>query len=238
MVVKLGGNVVDDPRVAGSIATLPRTVVIHGGGAQVSALQERLGQTPRKVAGRRITDADTLSAFEMAIGKVNIDLCARLIAAGVLAVGLNGAIRADKRVPLRDPASGALVDLGFVGDVTSIDADLLRRLIDAGFTPVMPCVGISPDGTVYNINADVVANRVAVLLAAASLWLVSDVDGVRGADGQRIDTIEADEAQQLIDDSVVTDGMIPKLEESFAAIRDGVSQVRIVGPSLEGTRLR
>jgi acetylglutamate kinase len=241
VIIKLGGEVVAGPTMPAIAADVTemrargeRVVVTHGGGPQATELQKKLGQTPRLVAGRRITDADALDVMKMVVaGRVNVDACAALRAAGARPVGLHVAVRAVKRPP-RVVAGGGPdpIDFGHVGDVTSVDRDLVALLSGAGYVPVLACLGTDDAGNVYNINADIVANRLAVELDAKALLLVSDVPGVLRdvADPtSRIPRLTLAEGKKAIADGVVTKGMIPKLEESFAAIADGVKAVHIVG---------
>ena len=244
VVVKLGGEVIASeglPVLAADLAAVAREkrlVVVHGGGPQASKMQEKLGQTPVKIAGRRVTDRATLDVMKMVVaGQLNVDLSAALLRAGAKPVGLSGAsscvIAAEKR-PARvyvgagpDP-----IDLGLVGDVTGVNHELLELLLTHGYTPVLACLGADADGEIYNINADIVATRVAVALEAKSLVLVSDVVGVLRdvADKtSRIRRLTVSEGKKLIADGIARDGMIPKLEESFAALAAGASQVHIVG---------
>jgi len=245
VVVKLGGEVVASKHMAAIAADVAElrgrgqdVVLVHGGGPQATELQKKLGQTPNIVAGRRITDADTLEVMKMIVaGKVNVDACAALVAAGAKPVGLHGAsalaVRAVKRPP-RVVAGGGPdpIDFGHVGDVTGVNEELVALLVKAGYVPVIACLGCDPEGRVYNINADIVANRVAIALDAAALVLVSDVRGVLRdvADpASRIPRLSVADGKKAIADGVVTKGMIPKLEESFAAIGEGVRAVHVVG---------
>lgn len=246
IVVKLGGEVIRDAtalaRIATEIAALPGdVVVVHGGGPQTSALQKALGQTPQKVGGRRITDAATLECIKMAVaGQANVDLCAALTRAGRKPVGLHGASGAVVRAKQR-PArvySGAgpdPIDLGHVGDVVGFDVGLLEVLLGAGRVPVLACLGASESGEVFNINADIVATRAAVELAATDLFAVMDVPGVMGKlddPNTRYAKLSVAEAKQLIADGVVAGGMIPKLEESFVALEAGVPRVHLLNGEL------
>ena len=249
IVVKLGGEVVAGPHlpaIAADVASLARAgtrvVMVHGGGPQATDLQKRLGQTPKILAGRRITDAETLEVMKMTVaGKVNVDLCAAIVAAGGKPVGLHGAsgpvIRAKKRPPRVVSGAGPdPIDFGHVGDVTSIDAALLGLLSNAGFVPVLACLGAGDDGAVYNINADIVANETAIALGA-SLFLVTDVPAVLrdvNDPSSRIARITVAEGKELVTSGVVTKGMIPKLDESFAAIARGVKAVHVVGKLAPG----
>ncbi len=251
-VVKLGGEVIGSAAlsvVAPDLAELSRRthlVVVHGGGPQANDLQGRLGMTPRKVAGRRVTDEATLDVMKMVVaGKLNVDLCAALVAAGARPVGLHGAsarvIASTRRPPKVYAGAGPdPVDLGLVGDVDGVGKELLALLLDAGYVPVLACLGAGADGAVFNINADTVANRVAIELGA-DLVLVSDVPGVLRDvtdPSSRIARLTIAEGRALIASGVVTKGMIPKLEESFAALEEGVRAIHIVGRLAPGDLVR
>ena len=250
VVIKVGGEVVAGEHlaaIAADVAALSSSgtsvLMVHGGGPQATALQKALGQTPNVVAGRRITDAATLDVMKMVVaGKVNVDLCSALLAAGAQPVGLHGAsacaVRAVKRPP-RVVAGGGPepIDFGHVGDVVGVNRALLTLLAGAGYVPVLACLGASSAGEVFNINADIVANRVAIELDASALLLITDVPAVL-ADVRdhtsRIARMTVDEGRRAIAEGVVTKGMIPKLEESFAAIAEGVRAVHIVGKLKRG----
>jgi acetylglutamate kinase len=259
VVIKLGGEVVQSGGapdstlaiVCGDVAELAGggtpVIVAHGGGPQATALQKALGQEPKIVGGRRFTDAATLDVMKMAVaGKVNVDLCAALMAAGARPVGLHGAsagfVRAHKRGPRVIAGAGPdPVDLGLVGDVEGFNLDLARLLLGGGYVPVVACLGADAQGGVFNINADIVANKLAASLDARALVLVTDVPGVLRDvkdPGSRIARLTAAEGRRAIADGVVTKGMIPKLEESFAAIADGVRAVHIVGRLARGDLAR
>jgi acetylglutamate kinase len=250
VVLKLGGEVVRGEHLAAICADVAqlasrgdKVVIVHGGGPQATELQQRLGQTPRVVAGRRITDAETLEVMKMTVaGAVNVDLCAALVRAGARPVGLHGAssltIRAVKRPPRVVSGAGPeAIDFGHVGDVVGVGSELLGLLCEKGYVPVVACLGADEQGNVYNINADIVANQLAIALDAAALVLVTDVPAVLRdvADpSSRIPRLTMAEGRKAIDEGVVTKGMIPKLEESFSAIRQGVKAVHIVGKLARG----
>lgn len=254
VVVKLGGEVVRGASlapIAEGVAALRKqgvpVVVVHGGGPQATELQKKLGQTPNIVGGRRITDEDTLTVMKMTVaGQVNVDLCAGLVAHGAEPVGLHGAsscaVRAVKRPPRVVSGGGPdPIDFGFVGDVTGLNDRLLGLLVREGFVPVIACLGADAEGHVFNINADVVANKVAILLDARALVLVSDVRGVLRdvADpSSRFPRLTYAEGKEAIEDGIITKGMIPKIEESFAAIREGVRAVHVVGKLEPGELVR
>jgi acetylglutamate kinase len=254
VVVKVGGEVVQGPHMAAIAADVAEmraggvpVVMVHGGGPQATALQKKLGQTPNIVAGRRITDEDTLEVMKMIIaGKVNVDLCAALGAAGARPVGLHGAsagtVRAVRRPPKVMAGAGPdPIDYGFVGDVTGVNDALISLLTGSGYVPVIACLGADDAGGVYNINADAVANQIAIRLDARALVLVTDVAGVLRdvADpSSRIGRLTVAEGKKAIDDGIITKGMIPKVEESFAAIAEGVRAVHVVGKLARGDLAR
>lgn len=256
-VIKLGGELLDEHHrdelgaiaadVKALIAEGHRVVFVHGGGPQSTALQKALGQEPRIVAGRRVTDEGTLDVIKMVVGgKLNIDLCSRLRAEGIDALGLHGVsggvIRAEKRPPKVMPGAGPdPVDFGHVGDVSGVNRELVALLLDRGYTPVLACIGADAAGRAYNINADVVASGVATALEAERLLLVTGVAGVLrdiNDPSSRIGRITAAEAKKAIDDGVVKGGMIPKLEESLEAVSRGVREVQIIGKLQPGDLAR
>jgi acetylglutamate kinase len=252
IVVKVGGEIVKSgaiAEIAPDFAELSRErlVIVHGGGPQATELQKKLGQTPNIVAGRRVTDAATLDVMKMIVaGLVNVDLCAALHRAKCPAVGLHGAsagaIAAKKRPPKIVAGAGPEpIDFGLVGDVTGVNRALLETLLEKHFVPVLACLGCGDDGQVYNINADTVSNQVAVALSASALVVVSDVAGVLrdvNDPSSRIARMNKKEADDAIANGVVTKGMIPKLEEAFAAIASGVRSVLIVGKLSRGELAR
>ncbi|RMH43841.1 MAG: acetylglutamate kinase [Deltaproteobacteria bacterium] len=254
-VVKIGGELIDDRAavapVAADIAALAargaQVAVVHGGGPQATHMQRRLGIEPRVVAGRRITDAATLDVMKMVVaGRLNVDLCAALGAAGARPVGLHGAssraIAAVRRAPAVVAGGGPdPIDFGLVGDVVGFNRDLLDRLLTGGYVPVLACLGGAPDGGVLNINADIIANQLAAALGADHLVLVTGARGVlrdRDDPESRIPLLDADAARAAIADGTVRDGMIPKLDESIRGLASGrVGCVHVVGQLAPGELL-
>ncbi len=254
IVVKIGGEVLASselPALAGDLATLAkrgaRIAVVHGGGPQATELSKRLGIETRQVGGRRITDAATLDVMKMVLaGKLNVDLCAALEAAGVRAVGLHGAsalaIHAEKRPPRVVSGGGPEpIDFGHVGDVTGFNLGLLETLFAAGYVPALACLGADAAGNVYNINADIVGNQLAAALHADHLFLVTSVPGVLKDvkdPSSRLPRLTAAEARQAITDGIVTGGMIPKIEEALAVLAAGARAIHILGKLGPGDLLR
>jgi acetylglutamate kinase len=245
LVVKLGGEMVRSSELlplARDLVALQKgghsVVVVHGGGPQVTELQRKLGQEPKIIAGRRVTDVAALEVLKMSVaGSVNVDLCAALIGAGGAPVGLHGAsalvVRANKRPPVVVAGGGdAPIDFGCVGDVVGVNEGLLALLLGAGHIPVVACLGADETGAVYNINADAVASQMARALDAEALVLITDVSAVLSdpADpATRMARLTHAEAKQAIADGHVRGGMIPKLTEGFAALDQGVRSVLVIG---------
>jgi acetylglutamate kinase len=251
VVIKYGGHAMGDSAVAKQFAADVvllklmgvNPVVVHGGGPQISAMLDKAGVKSAFVDGLRVTDADTMQVAEMVLsGAVNKEIAHWITMAGkeadVRGVGLSGKdaglLTVEKtRRTRRDPDSMIEheVDLGFVGEPTKVDPKLIAGLIASeteDWVPVIAPIGVAADGQTYNVNADTVAGAMAGALGAKRMLLLTDVPGVRGADGEIIRQMTVSEAQALIDDGVATGGMIPKLETAMAAVRDGVEAVVIL----------
>lgn len=212
-------------------------IIVHGGGKAIDAELARRGIAPKKVDGLRVTDADTLDAvIAVLAGSANTALVASLGAAGVKAVGLTGVDagcgRAAKVAPLQSTA-GATVDLGLVGDPTDADPALFRTLLDGGFVPVVACLGVDDQGQVLNVNADVMACRIAAAVGASELLIAGTTAGVFDAEGRTIPTLDRAGMAALIASGTANAGMVAKLHACRAALDAGVGAVRIV----EGTDL-
>jgi acetylglutamate kinase len=238
VVVKLGGSALvpgseatsalegfaQDVVLARSVGMLP--VVVHGGGPQISALMERLGKSPEFRAGMRVTDAETLDIARMVlVGKVNRDIVGALNVHAPVAVGLSGEDAGFIRAIERDP------ELGFVGDVSSVDPELMRHLLHEGVVPVIATIASGDGGQAYNVNADAVASAVAASLGARKLIYLTDVNGVRRlADDAAsvISSATAAELQALIDDGTISGGMVPKARACIDAVRGGVAAAHVL----------
>ena len=251
VVIKYGGHAMGESAVAKQFAADVvllklmgvNPVVVHGGGPQISAMLDKAGVRSSFVDGLRVTDADTMQVAEMVLsGAVNKEIAHWITMAGkeadVRGVGLSGKdaglLTVEKtRRTKRDPDSMIEheVDLGYVGEPTKVDPKLIVGLIASeteDWVPVIAPIGVAADGQTFNVNADTVAGALAGSLKAKRMLLLTDVAGVRGADGEIIRQMTVGEAARLIEDGVATGGMIPKLQTAIAAVRDGVEAVVIL----------
>ena len=238
-VLKLGGELIEATEartaMASRIASLVSQgplIVIHGGGKAIDAELARRGIAPKKVDGLRITDAETLDAVVAVIaGTTNTALVASLVSAGVRAVGLTGVDagcgRATRVAPITSTA-GEVVSLGLVGDPTSADPALFRTLVSAGYVPVVACIGIDDAGQVLNVNADVIACRIAAAVQATALIIAGTTAGVFNAAGHTIAELDTDGMDALITSGAANAGMVAKLHACRTALDAGVAAVKIV----------
>jgi acetylglutamate kinase len=244
LVIKYGGHAMVDEQLKTDFArdvTLLKLVginpvIVHGGGPQINEVLDRMGILPRFVGGMRLTDAPTMDVVEMVLGgKVNKRIVAQINHEGGRAVGLSGKdgglIQARKmHIVHREQADKPpeIIDPGLVGEVTRVNPDIIHTLTARGFIPVIAPVGTGPEGETYNINADLVASRVAVALGAARLVLLTDVDGVMDDSGQLLSTIDGERARRLIETRAVSGGMIPKINCALQALEGGTEKVHIL----------
>lgn len=252
MVVKVGGDVLlNQQQTRGLVANVKdlielgwSCVILHGGGPQVTALQKLHGLEENKVGGRRVTGIQDLQVVKQALcGEVNVNLVSALISQGVNAFGCHGAsgrlIGANRRPPVVVSGSdGRAIDFGEVGDVSNINKDLLIGLLDLDLVPVIASLGVGKQGEIYNINADTTAVQIALSLAADALILSTEIGGIfRDIDDpdSRISTITASDAQQLVGQNIIRDGMIPKVEEAIKLLKSGVARVAITNAALSGS---
>ncbi|RJP33346.1 MAG: acetylglutamate kinase [Candidatus Omnitrophota bacterium] len=213
-----------------------RPIVVHGGGPQVTSLMKRLGKDTKFVDGLRVTDKETIDIAEMVLtGGVGKDIVARMNLEGGRAVGLSGKdanlIRAKKFLPRSQADPTQAIDIGYVGEVESIDPLVLNTLEAGGFIPVISSVGMGSDGHAYNINADTVAGEIARALKAERLVLLTDTPGVmeKKEDIHSLFTsLSAGEAQNLIVSGIAAGGMIPKIQACLRALGGGVKKTHII----------
>ena len=232
VVVKYGGNAMggDLSTFAEDIVLLHavgmRVVVVHGGGPQIGDMLGRLGVETRFVDGLRVTDAETLDIARMVlVGKVNRELVSQINTHGPLAVGVSGEDGAFLHASARSP------ELGFVGDVDSVDPTLLLRLLDSGLIPVVATIGMDDHGQAYNVNADTAAGAIAAALPAEKLVYLTDVEGIRSDPGDPstlVSTLTVDELDHMVADGTVKEGMIPKVASCVAAVRAGVGHAHVL----------
>jgi acetylglutamate kinase len=203
-----------------------RPLVVHGGGPQIGELMAKLGKVPEFVDGLRVTDAETLDIARMVlVGKVNRDIVSAINVHAPLAVGVSGEDAGLISAQARDP------QLGFVGDVTAVNPDLLERLLAEDLIPVVATIGSDSTGQAYNVNADTAAGAIAEAVAATKLVYLTDVDGIRkdrNDPATRISAATVDDLQALLDDGTVDGGMIPKVRSCLRAVNQGVSQAHIL----------
>ncbi|MBQ29755.1 MAG: acetylglutamate kinase [Acidimicrobiaceae bacterium] len=234
VVIKYGGNAMTDSALARRFAEdvvlmhqvgiLP--LVVHGGGPQIGDLMERLGKKPEFRDGLRVTDAETLDIARMVlVGKVNRDIVGAINIHGPLAVGVSGEDGGLITAAARNP------ELGFVGDVDSVDPALLTKLFAEGLIPVMSTIGADASGQAYNINADTVAGAVAEAIGAEKVVYLTNVEGLyEDLDNKDslIRRVSADELQTKIESGQITDGMIPKIEACIRAVKNGVTSAHLL----------
>lgn len=244
VVIKYGGNAMVDKSLKRSFArdiVLMKTVginpvVVHGGGPQIGDLLQRLGIESRFVGGMRVTDAETMDVVEMVLGGlVNKEIVNMINRHGGAAVGLTGKdgdlIRARKlKVKQTDPGLEAseIIDLGHVGEVASIDASVVDMLVHGDFIPVIAPIGVGDEGRSYNINADLVAGKVAEVLHAEKLILLTNTRGLLDRDGALLTGLSTQRVDELIENGTIHGGMLPKIDCALEAVRSGVTSAHII----------
>jgi acetylglutamate kinase len=246
IVVKFGGNAMIDENLkqcfARDVVLLKlvgmNVIVVHGGGPQIENLLARVGKKGEFVQGMRVTDAETMEIVEMVLGgQVNKDVVNLINQAGGRAVGLTGKdggmIRAKRlQLPGRDKHAD-LIDIGLVGDITRIDPALIGHLEAGAFIPVIAPIGVGDDGQTYNINADVVAGKVAEVLEAEKLVLLTNTPGVLDKDGTLITNVTPKRIDAMVEDGTLHGGMLPKIGSALEAARNGVKSAHIIDGRVE-----
>ncbi|QHI97911.1 acetylglutamate kinase [Xylophilus rhododendri] len=241
MVIKYGGNAMTDPALqadfAEDVVLLKlvgiNPVVVHGGGPQIETALKRLGKKGEFIQGMRVTDHETMEVVEWVLaGEVQQDIVGLINQAGGKAVGLTGRdgglIRAKKlRMPDRDDPN-TFHDVGQVGDIVQIDPSVVKALQDDQFIPVISPLGFGEENESYNINADVVAGKLATVLQAEKLLLLTNTPGVLDKGGTLLTDLSAREIDELFADGTISGGMLPKIEGALDAARSGVNSVHII----------
>ncbi len=246
IVVKYGGNAMTDEHLkqcfARDVVLLKlvgmNPVVVHGGGPQIENLLARVGKKGEFVQGMRVTDAETMDLVEMVLGgQVNKEIVNLINQHGGKAVGLTGKdgnfIRARKLMMENKDAPGDLIDIGQVGDIVSIDPSLIALLDTGAFIPVIAPIGVGSEGETYNINADVVAGKIAEVLKAEKLVLLTNTPGVLDKAGQLITGITPKQIDDMVADGTLSGGMLPKIGSALDAARSGVKGVHIIDGRVE-----
>jgi acetylglutamate kinase len=241
VVVKYGGNAMTEETLKHSFArdvVLLKLVginpiIVHGGGPQIGELLQKLNIESRFVGGMRVTDAATMDVVQMVLGGlVNKEIVSLLNRNAGRAVGITGKdgqlIRARKLEMEPELNASEIIDIGHVGQITKIDAEILDALIESAFIPVIAPIGVGEDGESYNINADIVAGKIAEELQAEKLVLLTNTPGILDHNGDTISTLTAAQINALIDDGTINEGMLPKVQCALDAVEGGVKSVQIV----------
>ncbi len=248
VVIKYGGHAMVDEDLKTNFSkdiSLLKTigvkpVVVHGGGPQINEVLKTMGITSTFIKGMRYTDHATMDVVEMVLGgKVNKDVVSRINLEGGRAVGLSGKdaglILAEKMTIYHQADESKppeIIDPGMVGDVCSVNPEIIHTLSDRGFIPIIAPVGVGSKGETYNINADVVAAKIACALNAERLILVTDVDGVLDSDKTLISSLNEQQAREMIRDNRISGGMIPKVECGLSAVNAGVKKAHIINGTI------
>ncbi len=246
IVIKYGGNAMTDTKLqdcfARDVVLLKlvgmNPVVVHGGGPQINELLDRLGKKGEFVQGMRVTDAETMDVVEMVLGgAVNKDIVNLINRHGGKAVGLTGQdgafIRATKLLMEDKEHPGEYLDIGMVGDITSIDPSIIEFLDTGDFIPVIAPIGVGPEGETYNINADVVAGKLAEILGAEKLILLTNTPGVLDKQGNLLTGLTPKNIDEMVADGTLSGGMLPKISSALDAARSGVRSVHIIDGRVE-----
>lgn len=244
IVIKYGGHAMVDEQLKEDFArdvTLMKfiglnPVVIHGGGPQINQVLDRMGISPKFVRGMRLTDAPTMDVVEMVLGgKINKAIVAQINQQGGKAVGLSGkdgGLIMSKKMHIVHQTEAdkplEIIDPGLVGEVTRVDPMIINTLTRQGFIPIIAPVGAGSAGETFNINADLVAGHIAMALGAGRLIFMTDVDGVLDADGSLISSVDAAGAEEMLRKTIISGGMIPKIECALNAVKCGVEKVHII----------
>nr|VFJ97648.1 MAG: N-acetylglutamate kinase [Candidatus Kentron sp. H]VFJ98183.1 MAG: N-acetylglutamate kinase [Candidatus Kentron sp. H]VFK03232.1 MAG: N-acetylglutamate kinase [Candidatus Kentron sp. H] len=249
MVVKYGGNAMVDDRLKYSFArdmvlmklVGMNPVVVHGGGPQIGDLLTRLGKESRFVDGMRVTDSETMDVVEMVLGGlVNKEIVTLINRCGGKAVGLTGKdgnlIHARKLIATQggpELAASEIIDLGHVGEVESIDTAVIHMLVGGDFIPIVAPIGVGDNGHSYNINADLVAGKLAQALTAEKLILLTNTGGLLDSEGEVLTGLGAREVAELIENGTIHGGMLPKIRSALDAVQSGVGSAHIIDGRVE-----
>lgn len=246
IVVKYGGAAMVEDKLKAQVAqdivlmryVGMRPVIVHGGGPQIGEAMTRAGLTPTFIDGLRVTDPETMRIVEtVMVGSINQEVVGLINLSGGNAVGLSGKdgnfIRARKTTHSRKIGTETtLVDLGLVGEVVAVNPKVVRSLEDAGFIPVIAPTGADDEGVVYNINADLAAGEIAAALAAEKLIVLTDTDGILDREGRLCSTLNKGEVEKLMEEQVISEGMLPKVRACLCALEGGVQKTHIINGTI------
>jgi acetylglutamate kinase len=249
VVIKYGGSTMEEPRLKRSFALDVillkyigiHPVIVHGGGPQIGELLTKMGKKSEFIEGMRVTDAETMEVVEMVlVGKVNKEIVTLINQQGGKAVGLSGKdgrlIVAKKMKLTRSRGQGdapETIDIGMVGEVKEINPGVIEALENEDFIPVIAPVGVGEEGETYNINADLVAGKIASALKAEKLILLTDVEGVKDENKKLIPSLDTKQARRLIAQKVISSGMIPKVNCCLEALEEGVAKTHVIDGTVE-----
>ena len=249
IVIKYGGNAMVDESLkqgfARDIVLMKlvgmNPVVVHGGGPQIGNMLEQIGKESQFVKGMRVTDSETMDIVEMVLGgQVNKDIVNLINQQGGHAVGLtgkDGSLINAKKMQFENDAPGMnaseIIDIGHVGEVESIDASIVHMLMKGNFIPVIAPIGVCGDGQSYNINADIVAGKMAIALNAEKLILLTNTPGVLDKEEKLLTGLTAEQVQALIDNETIYGGMLPKIDCAIDAVKSGVQTAQIIDGRVE-----
>jgi acetylglutamate kinase len=244
LVIKFGGNAMVDETLKNSFArdvvllkaVGMNPVVVHGGGPQISSLLQKIGKESKFIDGMRVTDEETMDVVEMVLGgQVNKEIVSLINRQGGKAVGLSGKdgglIRARKLIVEKNDEllqRNEIIDYGHVGTVDSIDPSIVNLLDSGSFIPVVAPVGVGADGQTYNINADLVAGKLAITLGAEKLFLLTNTPGVKSKEGELFHELNSAQIAVLIKDGTISGGMLPKVDCALDAVAGGVGRALIL----------
>ena len=250
IVIKYGGNAMVEERLKESFArdvillklVGMNPVVVHGGGPQIDEALKKIGKTGTFIQGMRVTDEETMEVVEWVLGgEVQQDIVMLINHFGGQAVGLTGKdgglIHAKKMMIPSDTEPGKKIDIGFVGEIEAINPAVVKALQDDAFIPVISPIGLSAEGQAYNINADLVAGKMAEILHAEKLVMMTNIPGVMDKDGKLLTDLTAREIDALFADGTISGGMLPKISSALDAAKSGVNSVHIIDGRIEHSLL-
>jgi acetylglutamate kinase len=250
IVIKYGGNAMVEERLKESFArdvillklVGMNPVVVHGGGPQIDEALKKIGKTGTFIQGMRVTDEETMEVVEWVLGgEVQQDIVMLINHFGGQAVGLTGKdgglIRAKKMLVADEKKAGGTIDLGFVGEIEAINPAVVKALQDDAFIPVISPIGFSEEGQAYNINADLVAGKMAEILHAEKLVMMTNIPGVMDKNGTLLTDLTAREIDGLFADGTISGGMLPKISSALDAAKSGVNSVHIIDGRIEHSLL-